>query len=297
MKLIPYSVTRSLANSVVKTKRNSPHIFFAGGVLGIFASTFLACKATLKLEETVDEIRNDLDKAKSKKHLEQTSLLKETQEQTYRRELVHVYGTSAIKIGKLYAPAAILGVASVGALTGSHVQLARRNAALTATLAAVSEAYDKYRSRVREELGEERELDIYRGIKEEEVEDEKGKKHLVKVVGIEDLSPYARFFDEQSTAWQKDAEHNRVFLSCQQEYFNHRLNAYGFVFLNEVYEGLGFERTREGQIVGWLRPADGGIDGYIDFGMYEAYNKRFINLNERSVILDFNVDGPIQHKI
>jgi len=294
MKLIPYSVTRSVATTVVRTKRNSPHIFFAGGVLGVFASTFLACKATLKLEETVDEIKIDLDKVKSIKNSEQTKLDLDVVEQNYTRELGKVYISSLMKVGRLYGPSVILGVASVGALTGSHVQLARRNAALTATLAAVSKAYEDYRERVREQIGDERERDLYLGVTEEEFE-ENGKKKTVKIVDVTGLSPYARFFDDQSVEWRKDAEYNRVYLSCQQQYFNQRLQAHGHVFLNEIYDNLGFERTKEGQIVGWIRNGDG--DGFIDFGMYEDYNRRFVNTIERCMILDFNVDGPILDKI
>jgi hypothetical protein len=54
---------------------------------------------------------------------------------------------------------------------------------------------------------------------------------------------------------------------------------------------MGFERTSAGFVVGWV--LDGNGDGYIDFGLSEARSSRFMNAEERSVILDFNVDGVV----
>lgn len=287
MQLIPSEVTRHIARAALRTKRNSPHIFFVGGVIGIIGSTYLACRATLKLEDTVDEIKNDLEQVKVK---DKTAM----SDSDYRKDLAYVYGKSAKSIGLLYGPSVVLGVASISALTGSHVQLTRRNAALTATLAAVSEAYEKYRRRVQEEIGKERELEIHRAITEEEAEID-GKKETVKVTDPDGWSPYMRFFDDDNPNWKKDSEYNRLFVACQEKYANHQLRSRGHVFLNDVYDSLGMERSRAGAVVGWLRDGDG--DGYIDFGMFEAHNKRFVAGFERVVILDFNVDGVIYDKI
>lgn len=71
---------------------------------------------------------------------------------------------------------------------------------------------------------------------------------------------------------------------------NQRLALKGHVFLNEVYDKLGIERTPEGQIVGWVY--DKG-SGYIDFGLDSPESDTFMSGKERSVWLDFNVDGPI----
>jgi hypothetical protein len=78
------------------------------------------------------------------------------------------------------------------------------------------------------------------------------------------------------------------------------LQGRGYVFLNDVFDMLGLERTPAGQIVGWLKGSKGG-DGYIDFGVFRDDNAymgmQFVTGNERSVLLDFNVDGPIWDKI
>jgi hypothetical protein len=293
MKLNANVLTRGIARNVFLAKKNSPHIFFVGGVVGVIGSAVLACKATLQLEEKLDEIKNDVTLIKAKTLEESTKTGVYSNDIDYQCTTYATVKTVKV-IGRLYGPAILLGGASIAALTGSHIQLVRRNAALTATLATVTKAYAEYRLRVQEEIGKEKELDIYRGIRDKEVEID-GKKSVVKISDPLGRSPYSRIFDECSRYWKKEAELNYVFLEHQQNYANHRLRADGFVFLNDVYDDLGFDKTPEGQVVGWILNGDG--DGYVDFGIFEAYNERFIKGQERVAILDFNVDGVIYDKI
>lgn len=296
MQLVPASVTRSLGRHILKTKKNSPHIFFAAGIVGFVGTTILASKATLKLEKTVDEIQTDLKEVKAMgRPSESGGTLEQYPDRQYYLDLGYVYGRSALKVGKLYGPTIVLGVASIGALTGSHVQMTRRNSALTATLALVSKAYDDYREQIRKEIGEARESDIYRGI-EDKTETIDGKKKVVKrVVSPNGYSVYAKVFDEFNVNYKPDAELNRNFLTCQMNYFNYQLQSRGHVFLNEVYDHLGMERTKAGAIVGWVFGKGG--DDYVDFGMFEENSKDFINGIEPSIWLDFNVDGVIYELI
>jgi hypothetical protein len=118
-------------------------------------------------------------------------------------------------------------------------------------------------------------------------------------------SSYAKFFDETSTYWSKDAEYNLMFLLQVQQHANNVLrsryseNKVGWLFLNEVYEMLGLPKTKAGQIVGWIykeNNTDG--DNYVDFGIFNSdKNAKFVNGFEKSIILDFNVDGPIIDKM
>lgn len=298
MNLIPQGitqkVTRTVGRQILKTKMNSPHIFFVAGVVGIVGSAVLACRATLKLEKTVDEIKNDVLDVKMVAS-ESRATNEDYNEQEYYKDLGYVYIKSAGKIVKLYGPSVIIGSISVASLTGSHVQLTRRNAALTATLTLVTKAFDDYRARVQDQIGKERELDIYHGISEQKIEID-GKKELVKVHDPKALSAYSVVFDASNRNWQKDMELNRIFIECQQNYANHLLRARGHVFLNEVYDQLGFDHTQAGQLVGWVSDGTEG-DGYVDFGLYDMSNVHFINGQPRGVILDFNVDGIVYNKI
>lgn len=109
-----------------------------------------------------------------------------------------------------------------------------------------------------------------------------------------DLSVYARCFDETNPEWTKSPDFNVAFISTVEHYMNHKLRANGFVFLNEVYEALGFARTSAGQLVGWLINSHEG-DGYIDFGIKRE--RVFYAGRESYIWLDFNVDGVIYEKI
>lgn len=245
----------------------------------------MACRATLKLEATLDDIKADVEKVKVAEGLSKTER---------DRLLLLKYGRGAVKVGRLYGPATLGGIASVALIAGSHAQLTRRNSALASALVATAQSYADYRTRVAAELGDEKEREIYHAVQQQEVEID-GKKQMVAVAGPGGGSPYARIFDANSWRWEKDPEINRVILVAQQTYLNHRLDAYGHVFLNEAYDALGLERSSAGQIVGWLK--DGNGDGYIDFGVDNPFNGVYADGAEVGIRLDFNVDGNIFEKI
>ena len=114
-------------------------------------------------------------------------------------------------------------------------------------------------------------------------------------------SDYARCYDAGCVGWVKDAEKNLYFLKCQQRYANDLLQIRGWVTLNDVYDMLGFPRSQAGQVVGWVYDKDNPQgDNYIDFGIYDLHKegcRDFVNGFERSIWLDFNVDGYIFDKI
>lgn len=282
-------VTSKTARQVLKVQKHSPQLLFAGGVVGVAGTVVLACRATLKLEEVL--IR--AEKAHANVDMQESRSDRET-----ARVHVAINVRTAVEISKLYGPAVVLGVASIASLTGSHVIMTKRNVALTAAYKAIEEGFEKYRDRVREEFGEEKELEIRHGSQEIEryKYNDKG-----EVVGAEKVnaphsqpSVYARFFDELNPNWQRNPEYNLVFLNNQQCWMNDRLHSRGHLFLNEVYDALGMDRTKAGAVVGWVVSKKG--DNYVDFGHYNSENPRardFVNGREPAILLDFNVDGVI----
>lgn len=282
MNIIPNAMSRQVFRSALILKKHSPSIMFVGGIVGVVTSTVLACKATLKLPDALTEMQAELDEVKY--HVDEPD----------SKDIAYVYAKNIAYIARIYAPAVVVGVVSISSLTGSHIALNKRNAGLTAAYAALSKAYGEYRERISEEFGEQKEKDIYHAALVEKVKSEDGKEEIA-VVDPNKWSPYARFFDECSPNWQKNAELNRLFVQCQQNYANHLLHARGHVFLNEIYDMLGLERSKAGAVVGWVINNEG--DNYIDFGMYQASSNRFVNGEERTVLLDFNVDGVIYDKI
>lgn len=289
---IPTTITRSVGRKVLIAKKQSPHVFFAAGIVGVVTGTVLACRATLSLAPKLENMSGAIEQLKVGVIDEDGNTYTQSD---YRKDLTTVYFRGGLDIVRLYAPAVAVTTLSIAALTGSHIQMTRRNTALTATVASLSKAYEDYRDRVRAEVGVERELDLYHNARTETMLDADGKEISYKVVDPNSLSPYARFFDESCSDWVRNADTNRMFVQCQQSYYNDLLHARGHVFLNEVYDALGIKRTKAGQMVGWVLSDEG--DNYIDFGLFDAMSSRFVNGLEQSILLDFNVDGVIYDKI
>lgn len=303
MKLnIPSAVTTRVANQSLALQKASPRVLFYGGLALMGATVVSAAKNTLKLEGVLEDIKSDREDV--------ISVVKRNPGKYSDRELtkLNAYITfkGAARIAKLYLPAVSLGVAAVACLTTSHNQLMRRNAGLSAALAATERALDSYRSRVREAYGDDRELELFRGERTEMVPvlDDEGRetksKKKVKVGG--GYSPYARLWGQDTTnEWDPHSEYNLAKLRHVQEWGTMRLNHKGHLFLNEVFDELGLDRMPFGAVVGWLSEKNGGQDGFVDFGILETGDQvkflDFVTGRENHIMLDFNVDGEIWRKI
>lgn len=290
-------IKRGVARKALVVQKNSPQVLFAGGVVGMISGTVLACRATLKLQEVLDDVQRDKLIAQSVHDLHEDQY----SEKDRQKDTAIIYMRSVVKIGQLYGPSVIIGVASIAALTKSHNILNERNAALTAAYAALDKGFREYRQRVVDKYGEEEDRELrYDTLYEVEQNEKTGKKKTTKRVGPDAASIYARFFDEYSINWSKEPEYNALFLRCQQNYLNDLLNARGHVFLNEVYDTLDIAHSQAGAVVGWINDSEEG-DRYIDFGIFvdDASEKvrDFVNGREGSILLDFNVDGVIFDKI
>lgn len=308
------NITRTLNKAAFKFKKHSPEILVVAGVVGVIGSTVMACKATTKINDILDDTKDQLDKIhEAGERLEngETLRLKDGEEYTVdqnKKDLTIVYAQTALKFAKLYAPSVIIGGLSITAILTGHNITRKRNIALAAAYTAVDKSFKEYRGRVVERFGEALDKELKYGIKSKEVDEvvtnEDGTESVVKkTVDVVDatnpmnVSEYARFFDDGCAGWTKDPEYNLMFLRDQQRYANDLLKSKGHLFLNEVYDLLGIPRTKAGQIVGWIydeKHPNG--DNFVDFGIYDTNktaNRDFVNGYERTILLDFNVDGNI----
>lgn len=303
MKFMPDAIARKVASQQLLVSKNSPRILFVGGVVGMVGSTVLACRATLKLEEVLDTIENDRDKAHRVKEL--VDAPEYNGDATYtdselRKDLTVITVRGIGSIAKLYGPAVLLGGASIFALTKSHNILQQRNLAITAAYAAVDSAFARYRERVVDRYGEDMDRELLYDSETVDIVEEDGTITTVNRAIDAPGSAYSRFFDEFSSRnWSVDPDINLMFLRTAQTYLNDRLRARGHVFLNEVYEELGLDHTKAGAVVGW-RWDRGSGDDYIDFGIWDGTQEKvndFFNGREGAILLDFNVDGVIYDKL
>lgn len=295
------SITRNANKFIFKAREHSPEILSVVGVIGTITAAVLACRATTKVEDVLDEAQHDIDEIHETEYEDNT-------EET--KELAHVYVRTGIDVVKLYAPAIGLGVLSLGCMLMSTNILRKRNVAITAAYATVDKAFKDYRGRVIERFGDEVDKELRYNlstekITETEVDPETGEERKVKktahVINGNELSDYARFFDDTSRYWVNDSSKNLTFLKAQQRFANEHLIRHGHMFLNEVYDMLGIPRTKAGQRVGWIYDPEKNVEGdnYIDFGIYSvdrAQARDFVNGYESVIIIDPNVDGIISEK-
>lgn len=281
---------RVVGSSKLYFKKNGPAILTGVGVVGFVGTTVLVARATIKAKPVIDDIRHGL-----------TAIENQEIDGSYtRKQQANDYGRAIVDATKdltrIYGPSVLLGATSITCIISAHGMLKKQNAALVAAYGALDFGFKAYRQRVMDELGPEKERDIYRGVSGRLIEADEETGEACEIEQFADVIPsvYGRFFDETSRYWKKNAEYNLTFLISSQSYCNDVLNTRGHLFLNEVYDMLGFERTKTGQVVGWLKKGKG--DGYVDFDIHNIasdISRAFVNGLERVVFLDFNCDGPI----
>jgi len=281
-------VTRLAGRAGLVLSKHAPTILTAAGTVGFIGTTVLASKATLKVEETLAE---------------ETALLVKVHEahedgkltdKDATRDKVILYTRMTTKLAKLYAPALILGAASIASLITGHGIMLKRNASLAAAYAAVDQAFKTYKKKVESKFGKDAVLDALISNTEDELT--RNESTLEAIAAVDNVSPYGVIFDEDNINWSADEDLSMLHLRCQEQYANDILQTRGHIFLNEVYKMLGFPHTPAGAVTGWVK---GNGDDFVSFnihdGIFEGEDK-----NGRTVTkwaLDFNVDGVMYDKI
>ena len=294
--------TRLLSSTQYQVKKHSPEILMVAGIAGTIVGTVLACKATTKVSEIIEEKNKNVEDV----HTCLEDNTKEYTEEDSKKDLTIIYAQTGVKLFKLYAPAIGVMALSFASIIAGHKVLKKRNIAIAAAYAAIDKGFKQYRKNVIEEFGEGVDQQMRFGLKSKEIKkkDKDGKtvketEYYIDPEGnpLDNISEYARFFDAASENFAKDPEYNMMFLRRQQDYANEMLKARGHLFLNEVYDLLDIPRSKAGQVVGWIYDKNGNTkgDNYVDFGLYrnDQGTRRFVNGLEYNILLDFNVDGVI----
>lgn len=211
------SVNGMASKTVMKLKKHSPEILVVAGIAGTVVSAVLACKATTKVAEILDETKGTLDTIHEGMETGAINGQEYTTEDG-KKDTVVVYAQTGMKLAKLYAPAIILGTLSITSILASNNILRKRNVALGAAYAAIDKSFKEYRGRVIERFGEQVDTELKYGIKakkfeEIEVDPETGKeKKVKKTVMVADpnlQSDYAVYFDSKSRNYETNPDYNR----------------------------------------------------------------------------------------
>lgn len=312
--------SQMLSKTTFKLKKASPTIMIVGAAIGGVTAAVLACKATIKAQDILNEHNTAVKTIHTTKEQIEQGVIQLDEGESYtekdfKNDITTTYVQTGLKLAKVYAPAVTLGAVSLGCMFGSHHIMSKRNASLTAAYIALDKAFEEYKSRVSNRFGSRVQEELEHNIKAVELEskstNEQGVEETIKEykdIAMQHTSPYTCIFDETVDTWQPDNMMNRNYLFLMEQSANKRLRIQGHLFLNDVLASLGTHggvtlKTPEGQIVGWIYdPNDPTRQSHVDFGVTnyvegdEALNS-FINGGERSVMLRFNCDGPIIDKI
>jgi hypothetical protein len=299
-KTLAEKATSAIGRKMLTVQYHSPTILMGVGAVGVVATTVLACRATLKLSDVLSKGEEHLSKIDEGTHEGIDNPDDETEKKTGKFTVRLLVATDIVK---LYAPAIILGGLSIAAMTSSHVIMQKRNVGLAAAYAVVDRSFKEYRSRVVEDQGEQKDFEYFHGVANREIAEEGPNGIETKVIrgldahALKDrgTSMYSRIFDETNMNWSDVPHQNQMFLTSQMTYANMMLRKHGKVYLNDVYDMLGLERSEEGQVVGWVDNSSNG-DGVIDFGVWNNgvyHGMEWVTGNSDAIMLDFNVEGVV----
>lgn len=301
----------------LRAQEAAPKLMIFGGVGLIIAAGVWACKKTRnELDEVLEqhreqlkelrEVREDIKNGKEVKLVDGTVFT----EDRLKKHVAYTYWQTFLRLCKVYGlpvAMAVCGITSV--CFGAKIIDDRRIAAAAETY-AVSEAYKQYRSRVKEEIGEEAEERLFKNARREIVSQEttdpetgemktETKPELIASRDKTDLDVYTYIFDECNApnSWSKHPGYNYQFLIGMQHNANEYLRSHGVITLYEVLKSLGMRDIPADAItLGWMIDNPTGYgDGFVDFGITKLDGDvGFYRGGTPDYKLIFNCDGDVR---
>lgn len=311
-----------------KLKAKSPEMLLILGGITFVSTVVVACIQTVKYsEEVLDEherrmleIDNSLEIAEEQAKEDGSNSPSYSIEEA-KKDRCKTWGNTVVGFGKVYAPVVLLGTISLTCFLASYNIMRKRNVALTIAYGALEKAFNEYRGRVRDELGDEVDRHFKYGY--EKVNGRIAKTNddgTVDVVSdeisvlhpedddengvIKDLDGNLRFLfaPETSKFFQPSESLNDVTIAAARNLSQLDLDCDHYICLNQVLKRLGIDPVGDGQIIGWVK---GFGDPYIDFRTEKVYRPAPLNprLNpygaeyECVYYFDFNHCGTIDDKL
>ena len=194
---------RKAAPLARKAKEHLPEIMLVGGVISNGAAVIFACKATLKVDDILKEREAKLAEVKEAG----TELLEDDgvdyNDEDLKKDVAIVNTQHWSKLAKAYLPSGALWVLSLVLVAGSHIAMQNKIAMWMAAYSSLDQAFSSYRERVANELGEDKERELFLGAPETDEEGELWYPEMPR--------RYFRFFDAENSPrlWTKSKAANR----------------------------------------------------------------------------------------
>lgn len=304
LKLIGAGLKKTCCKAGLWVRKKSPLLLTIAGCAAVVAGEVMACKATLKMADIVEEAAEQVKKGEEcVKNGSKTSDGQVYTQEIYEDDCRIIKKNMRIVICKTYAPSAIVTALGITAICCGYKILSNRYTGMVVAYEGLKSMFDTYRKRVIEDAGNEKDKEYMYGkktIEKKPVVDENG-----EVVGEETVekrdgvTDYTVIFDEYNSSWVDSNILNAHFLRNAQCKANDILREKGHVFLSEAWELVGYEpKSKEeiamGRVCGWV---EGYGDGFVDFGISDFLNAveagDYNSVSAIGVLLDFNCSGNI----
>ena len=302
---VPTKLVSTLGKVGRALKAKSPQIAMGVGAITSVVAVVEAIKQTPKAMEVIEAHKEE---AESYKHALEIA----TEEENYgvaeyRRDLIGLCGRTGIKIAKIYAIPAVMELTSLACFFGAHKIMSQRNQTLAAALAATTDAYNAYRNKVIEAIGEEKEEKIRLGLKDEKVQteitDEKtGKSKIItnRITSFDpkDLGPYDILWQEGDPGYDQSEELRNAFASnIAKEFTNwiYDVRTKDNIPLYEItkyFNGDLVARSRQLHMIAGYKQTDKDQAVIIKRRPVEVWDKDHKFYHEGEV-LSFNVQGSL----
>lgn len=290
------SVLNRFGTVGLKVQKYIPEICMGTGAALTVIGGIQCCKATLGVEDILDEAKEEID------------AIKENEEIDQKRELTKTYAKTGYKLFKLYSRGTAMFGLGLGMMFYAYGTLDGRYVGAMAASNAWENRFNKLEDGVIKKYGKDVRDELLYGVKREDIEMEviddegevKTKKYKKAKVYEDDLSDFAIFFGPGNPNWEKNPAYNLMWLRGIENYCADILRSRKHLFVNDVLDALGEKRTPEGAIDGWLyNNGDNNFSFGIDWedGEKRPSVRRFLNGMEPSVWLDLRPQGHIWNMI
>lgn len=261
-------ISKNIVKTLTKVNhvvgKHSPLILTVAGITGLGATAVFSYKAAKKVEVIVE----DIEDARDAEQLINDKLLKLENTDPLDASYPELAGEikyfqeqypplDRMEVAKRLTAALALpvatGILSISAIALSYKIQNNRIVGLATALATSTAEQAFFKAKYRQEHGEEEANRFYAPTEvKERVITQDGKESTV----IEDIrkelpSVHGVWYDKSTEYARDDHAYNMQYIRSTAESLNLKLFATGWLRMNEVFDALGLERTRAGELLGW----------------------------------------------
>lgn len=261
-------VTDSVNKAIKCGKQNSPAILIFFGTVGLVTAGIVACKATPKATQILEE-------AKKQDEYNEALVSEEClTEDEFKKEHAKLYLKTVGNLAMNYAPAIVMSAVSVICIAESYSINKKRLAALATAYSISETSYRNYRDKVIEALGSKKDEKVRAEIAQDEVDDNPASYHKI----IETDTGTTLCYDTLSGRY---FHCNVDTIRKAESTLNKRLLVEDYVLLNEFYQEIGIPICDVGDLLGW------NVDNMLDISFSSCLSEN----SEPCLVLEFFV-GP-----